>query len=314
MSFYSLYCSDKLVEAKRINSPIVNEEEDFRREGSFRLHGSSNGLLCLSYFKLKVSGPWGDIVLWNPSINKFKILAESPSISMNRVYPSLVVLGFAFIPDICEYKVVRLVYGRCPRVFPLVEVYNLSTDSWRSVSAAGDNLPFMLYEESPRPLINGAVHWMAYRTRMESRKRISFIMSFQMVDEVFREIKMPAYTGSCEGISAFRDSLALFVCNPKFTVGSWDIWVMTDYGNIASWSKHFSLRDMGSPFAFMMNGSEAILRRNCFELVSYDPKSQKVRNLKVPPWASVMVPYKESLALLNDGSNLVAAARGCGAV
>lgn len=90
---------------------------------------------------------------------------------------------------------------------------------------------------------------------------------------------------------------------------------MMDYGSIASWTKHFSLRDIfGSPFAFMMNG-EVILRRHVKYLVSYDPKSQKHRNLKVPSWVYDMVAYKESLALLNDDrSYLVVAARGCGAV
>lgn len=166
--FYSLYCSNELVEAKRIKSPVIKEKE------AFRLEGSSNGLLCLLYFKLKglnPSGPWADIVLWNPSINKFKILAESPSKSMHHASPCQIFLGVGFVPDISDYKVVRLVYNRGPHVFPAVEVYNLSTDSWRSMSAAGDNLPFKVYEESPRPLINGAVHWMAYRTRMKIRKR-----------------------------------------------------------------------------------------------------------------------------------------------
>ncbi|GFY95120.1 hypothetical protein Acr_10g0005050 [Actinidia rufa] len=129
------------------------------------------------------------------------------------------------------------------------------------------------------------------------------IMSFHMVDEKFREINPPAYTGRCWAITAFRDSLALFV-DRKRCAATWDVWVMKDYGVIESWERLCSLTDtIGSPFEFTKK-IEVILRSFKQNLVCYDPETQKVRNLNAGAVYCVMVIYKESLALLSEGIDI----------
>ncbi|KAI8006510.1 F-box/kelch-repeat protein [Camellia lanceoleosa] len=199
----------------------------------FRLVGSSNGLLCLLDLNIVLPDTFCDVVLWNPSIGKFKMLPTSQIESR----PVDKALGFGFVPHINDYKVVRLVY-RLESIQPEVEVYSLSTDSWR---------------------------------------------------------KMTTNFKDCRGPSWPSGTHLPFTCS--------DIWVMTDYGVVDSWTKQYSLRDaIEFSFGLMSNGEVLLIKSNS-NLVYYDLKIHEHRKLKGQPFARVhgMFIYKESLALLNEG-------------
>ncbi|CAL5342812.1 unnamed protein product [Camellia sinensis] len=205
-------------------------------------------------------------------------------------------LGFGFVPHNNDYKVVRLVY-RLESIQPEVEVYSLSTDSWRKMTTNFKDC--RVVHPSSSPLVNGAVHWKAYnwgRGSESSDRQQWFIMSFHMMDEIFQEISLPvAINFGAGSILAFRDSLAFYTCS--------DIWVMTDYGVVDSWTKQYTLRDtIEFSFGLMSNGEVLLIKSNG-NLVYYDLKIHKHRKLKGQPFARVhgMFIYKESLALLNEG-------------
>jgi F-box interacting protein len=83
----------------------------------------------------------------------------------------------------------------------LVDIYTLRTGAWRSFSASG--LPYKFSESNSGGTIffNGAVHWPAC-TREHQRPFRHLIVSFDMKDEVFREMAVPKRL-QCEGIFRF---------------------------------------------------------------------------------------------------------------
>ncbi|CAL5403875.1 unnamed protein product [Camellia sinensis] len=163
--------------------------------------------------------------------------------------------------------------------FPSVKVYTMSINSWRK--RIGDMFPGRILhyysQMGPSPFVNGVLHWMACRGR-EMEELV--IMSFQLADEIFGEIIVPSFDGHCTAILAVQHSIALVVQDPATT--KWDKWVMKEYGVVNSWAKQYSLRNtIGFPSGSMKNGEIPIERRTG-NLVSYDPKTQFHRDLKLP--------------------------------
>nr|XP_023881387.1 F-box/kelch-repeat protein At3g06240-like [Quercus suber] len=133
--------------------------------------GSCNGLLCIADY-----GNVRDIYLPHPCLSK----------------PSFALLGFAYHSQNNDYKVVRI--SSSPLSLHEIEVYTLSSDSWRRV---GFNLiPDLKFFDKdhflPTPLVSGALHWMAVmREGEENHKDKSMIMSFDVNSEVFRKLALP---------------------------------------------------------------------------------------------------------------------------
>nr|GFC29784.1 hypothetical protein [Tanacetum cinerariifolium] len=95
--------------------------------GYLRIVGSHKGLLC--FFDTNFYSNVGHVLLWNPSISRFKKLGHDPCRDLDKV--SHFVVGFGFVLRNLEFKVVKIVYGldNVNRVF----VYELSSDSWRKI-------------------------------------------------------------------------------------------------------------------------------------------------------------------------------------
>ncbi|KAM7503224.1 hypothetical protein LguiB_002128 [Lonicera macranthoides] len=89
-------------------------------------------------------------------------------------------LGFGSNPMTNDYNVVGVVYlkkdgpGWGYKFPPEVELFKLSTGSWRNVSA-GD-FPCFIKEQTPPVVLNGIVHWAGY-TR---KKGHSLVVSFDV--------------------------------------------------------------------------------------------------------------------------------------
>ncbi|XP_028065581.1 F-box protein At3g07870-like [Camellia sinensis] len=130
------------------------------------------------------------------------------------------------------------------------------------------------------------------------------IVPFQLANEIFGEIIVPSFDGHWATILAFQHSIALVVQDPAIT--KWDIRVMKEYGVVNSWTKQYSLGNtIGFPFGSMKNG-EILVERRTGNLVSYDPKTQFHRDLKLPQWPYKIFFYMENLALLhNEGEERV---------
>jgi len=91
--------------------------------GFVEIVDSCNGLLCLADSD-------NDKYLWNPFIRKFKKLPDTCLGKLTNVK-----LGFAYHYENNDYKVVRISSPPFLQTVPLskIEVYTLSSDSWRRV-------------------------------------------------------------------------------------------------------------------------------------------------------------------------------------
>ncbi|GFZ12766.1 hypothetical protein Acr_23g0011510 [Actinidia rufa] len=304
--YYSLHSDGTFAEHARLESPFGESERNFE------ILGSCNGLLLLSPEESTFDH---GMSFWNPSIRKIKRIPNSYATSALSDSCSHVVLGFGVLPQINDYRVVRILYHEkfnplsSPKVPPVVEIYLLRTDSWRRIEVV---ISDFIINTVSKAFVNRCIHWVATRTR--ENQHDDFIMSFDMVSEVFREIKLPncslddgALTGS---LAVFRESLCLFARGSEAGNEVWETWVLKEeYGSVGSWSKQFIIdnnQGFSWPLGFMKHG-EVLLGTIEGELSLYDPKILQVKKLNsnVDPDMLDIFPFMESLVLLDDGNNLI---------
>lgn len=193
-----------------------------------------------------------------------------------------------------------------------VEVYSLRLNSWTQVSAALPMSPY-LYERPECAIhLNGVVYWMI-KGRYSA---ISFILSFDMENEVFRKMKLPEKLvggiDACISIQEFAKSLSLIHLRQEeenCRATCCDIWVL----ELGIWKmiRTILLPPLGRnpmhgcmawPLSFTIDGVQ-IVNYKCQNLVLYDPVSQQsnaITKLKAGLFCKIFVDaYKESLILLD---------------
>uniref|UniRef100_A0A7N2KZJ9 F-box associated beta-propeller type 1 domain-containing protein n=1 Tax=Quercus lobata TaxID=97700 RepID=A0A7N2KZJ9_QUELO len=187
-----------------------------------------NGVICLydRPFLISNQHPNDDlyrIALWNPEIREFKVLPTRHVHCPSHVDHTYEGFGFGYDHKSNDYKVVRIVsfwddsiVG--PDRSPLVEVYTLSTDSWRQIDTVLD--ASILSDPCKSEIyLNGAYHWLAYRSKQSwPHGDTELIISFDMSDEIFQII-------GCQ--------------KETVTAKNFDIWMMYEYGVKESWIKQF---------------------------------------------------------------------------
>ncbi|XP_058196874.1 F-box/kelch-repeat protein At3g23880-like [Rhododendron vialii] len=285
---------DAFHEYQEIEFPLKSRSLHF-----YHLLGYVKGLFCLyeqdSHF------------LWNPSIRKSLTLPK-PRTKVKSRYDCR--LGFGFDTHAYDYKIVRIVFSenkpRRETETPLVEVYSLNAGVWKINSGASNSFPLGSSISPSRHFaacFDGAVHFAA-----ENNSGEPFILSFDLGDEVFQTILLPkgmVNRATDINTSVFGGSLSL-LCYNGFKRSSCSIWIMKDYGVVDSWYNPFkvdlnveflrviSLRDNGH---ILLEGKTPIE----WELSSYDPCSQQVKNLGIQgvfPHFHVDT-FEENLVLLN---------------
>ncbi|XP_059650084.1 F-box/kelch-repeat protein At3g23880-like [Cornus florida] len=202
------------------------------------MHGSCNGLICLS-------NEWTDtIYLWNPSLGKLKTLPNSPDIESRIIYSDLdsysICLAFGFHPKVNAYRVVKiwcLVYKiiKPYKYQLLIDVYSLSTDSWRRIDVAPS---CYLFNQNPA-IVNGVAYWVAIKETWEGSCYL-LLVRFEMGDEVFEEVMLLDGVKNCcpkIAILGERESLYLFIF--YHLDKCWDIWTM-ECGKTSCWTKRFT--------------------------------------------------------------------------
>lgn len=194
---------------------------------------------------------------------------------------------------------------------PKVELYNLSSSSWKIITTTFDPSCFVHYNHSGGTFLNDAVHWTVSKTD-------SFIiLSFNMSDEEFSEIMPPANLIGKHGfdIAVCGEWLSLFhIRDSQYC----SIWAMKEYGFVESWTKLYTLdleeEKLRKSLCFRKNG-ELILVKVDKELVSYDSETQQIKHLGnlnycrefCPPvceYGYYVEPYVESLELLGDANRM----------
>ncbi|KAL0014068.1 hypothetical protein SO802_001137 [Lithocarpus litseifolius] len=234
-----------------------------------------NGVICLydrPCFLISNQHPNGDlyrIALRNPANKEFKVLPTSHVNCPSHVDYTYEGFKFGYDHKSSDYKVDRIVsFGDDsivgPDRPPLVEVYTLSTDSWRQINTVldasnlSDPCKFEIY-------LNGAYHWLAYRSEQPwPHGDTELIISFDMSDEVFQIIRMPELEDvsgmNLKTFSVLNDCLALifYSAEETVTVKNFDIWMMYEYGVKESWIKQLvvgpALVGIERPLGFAKNG------------------------------------------------------------
>ncbi|KAK2665119.1 hypothetical protein Ddye_003693 [Dipteronia dyeriana] len=290
-----------------------NLEVPFSCETSyFKIVGSVNGLLCLS---LSFTLFGRTLYLWNPSIWKLKILSGSCFHRQIEKWKTFFVVGFGFHRRTNDYKIVRIMYfteigGREP---PRAEVFSLARNSWRKV---GTNSGFYTRDRSSTVVVNGCVHWFAFRINDVYSK---YILAFDFDSEEFREITLPKYHHNGESqfhrhrpavsVAVLRESLALIVSwYKKHLMGCCNIWVMNEYGVVESWSKQYSIvpNERISRCLGIVNNRDLMLDVSGEKgVISYDLDKQEYNKpLGLDEHLDDLVTFHESLVLYEEGFRL----------
>ena len=267
--------------------------------------GYVNGLFCLES---------GRYIVWNPCIRKF-IVFPNPSVTASSF---ACYLAFGFDPSTIDYKLVRIAFqyknlsNKKRAKKPLVEVYSVNEGSWRITSGRDSYPPGVDISDcsmSTAVSLNGAVFFAANRCDAWS----SIVLSFDLGDEVFRVISLPNGNFKFEHgihILVFKGLLSL-ICH-EYMSERCSVFVMKEYGVVDSWTKLFTI-DLNRQFCrvlgFRKNGhllvqNEVLLG---WELCSYDPESQQVKNLGFSRSScySFADNYVENLFLLDKSNDAV---------
>ncbi|KAM4103210.1 hypothetical protein ACJW30_06G062200 [Castanea mollissima] len=285
---YTLYWEEDFNEHTRFDSPFPAQS------GSviLRVVGTCNGLVCLARDLLSYDCSY---ILWNPCVRKFTRTSK-PIVSYCTHGGFEETTGFGFDSKTNDYKVVRVVRlldrededGSSLKV----EVYSLATDEWRMVTTG---LPSGCVVRGREPLafVNGALHWIAFR-RTTTNNFQSFVMVFDLGDEVFREIALPEFLNGFDGdqywvrmcISVYKNSLALFH-QQDFSSPCLNIWVMKEYVDESSWAKIVTMVDdqgfrefVPRALGFRRSG-EVIIEMHDGELISLHFESHKYKVLGI---------------------------------
>ena len=256
--------------------------------------GFCNGIFCLYNYRDDT------IYLWNPSIKKSKMLATT-ALTFKTVFPHFN-HELAYHSQNNDFKILRILcYYGTSMVLPEASVYTLSTDSWRRVVVPVGSLTQSIRSIQVTPFIffNGALHCIANPNGDDS-----FILCFDVNDERFREILLPAKDLRFKLLVVFKGSLALvgLVFNEEgYTC---HIWVMRDYGVVESWtSRTVPVRNLGN-FSGFTTSDELLIETRDRWLVSLDPDSLNVNSLGIrsPRCLRYTTDFMESLVLI-DGEN-----------
>ncbi|GJY64008.1 F-box/kelch-repeat protein-like protein [Tanacetum coccineum] len=243
--------------------------------GYLRIVGSHKGLLC--FFDTNFYSNVGRVLLWNPSISRFKKVGQDPCHDLDKV--SHFVVGFGFVLRNLEFKVVKIVYGldNVNRVF----VYELSSDSWRKID--GVVAPCgMLRGWSSNVVVNGFVNWLGIKEVAGDASHVPNCVWFLMV-------MIPLL-------------LALGAHYVELNGETWDMWVMGEYGVVDSWKKVCVVSHpvLSIPPLLMRNDLEVLMVMNDGRLVLFDVIKNEMLDLETHglPRAFNAIGYTASLALL----------------
>ncbi|KAK9160751.1 hypothetical protein Syun_007092 [Stephania yunnanensis] len=285
------------VDNNEVCDQIVNLHHPF--EAPIRgaeILGSCNGLVCIKSDKEVI---W----LWNPSTREHKKLPEIPVEFSGSNFS--IVYGFGYDPITDDYKVVRVYsYDDDDDVrHSEVKVYLLSLNSWKVIP----DIPYESYYRAGR-LLNGALHWVA--TRCNALDESSLIISFDIGDEVFREVPLPEFEDGKGQVNVAV--LAGCLCILRHCKLHLEVWVMKRYGVGESWTRLFLIGQptynqfLGyiKPLCISKNG-EILLDKDGEHLILYDPKDGRVRNISIhglPYWYETEI-YLGSLITLTFKEN-----------
>ncbi|CAH9141130.1 unnamed protein product [Cuscuta epithymum] len=209
----------------------------------FRVDGCCNGLVCVSLNHTVNLNASRKIVIWNPATTKYRIIDVPEGAPFEVASSELATwknitlcggvstyLGFGYSPESNDYKLLRVWnmpgFANQRNSF-LVWVYAFSAGTWKLISC---NFRYLLTGSTPT-IVNGCMHWY------NSKK----IIVFDIGKEEFRKMAVPRTDGSIERQLVCINGCLSLVAFDKHGCSAFEVWVLGDYHNSASWFKRFTV-------------------------------------------------------------------------
>ncbi|KAM1011091.1 hypothetical protein ACFX13_047229 [Malus domestica] len=186
---YTLLSNETMEPCLKIKHPLSGYKID--------VHGSVDGLVCLSY---ELGDLDTSIYLCNLSIRKHVVLP--PTSTLSRHSDVCFTVSFGFHPGLNDYKVVRMVSFNGGKLCSELEVYSLSTKSWKRI----DNpLVKTMAWQSGNAVCNGVAYWI-----MQKQNGTFCFVSFDTGSEVFEEFWLPdvVLRGINSGLDNYKELIA----------------------------------------------------------------------------------------------------------
>ncbi|XP_058005350.1 F-box protein At3g07870-like [Hevea brasiliensis] len=210
-----------------------------------------------------------------------------------------------------EYKYLKISHGTknvrgCRRIcaYPQskAEILTVGSPIWRSLG----QISYNLVQSPSQIMVNGKLHWV--NSPFIHPRRNNRLISFDLADEKFQMVPNPDSAGF-ERHGSHRLKLVTIggclsvVLNINY--GSFEIWVMKEYGVRQSWTKEFNIssdlpreleeevvdpafkisrmyrRSFTRVICSVKNG-EILLQYKCRALLSYDPRQGTFKDIKIP--------------------------------
>ncbi|XP_068313773.1 F-box protein CPR1-like [Pyrus communis] len=251
---------DSFSTAVEIWQPLVER----RGWGEISILGSCNGLVCIK------STENAEIALWNPSIQKFKRIPFTPSVSSpqygfgydstNDDYKLVEIekISTPYSVDVSKWSWENITNGSWPYCVALsyeVHVYSLKSNLWKKIqSMPSKGLELV----SKIHFSNGALNWVM------SDNNMSIILTLDLATEKYGEFYCPV--NGILDVSIELEVLGgyLCVCILNYNNSEFGIWVMKEYGARESWTLlHSSISHLCKrykPLVFSKNGEMVLVR------------------------------------------------------
>ncbi|XP_050384218.1 F-box/kelch-repeat protein At3g06240-like [Argentina anserina] len=277
-----------------------------KHSSDLRIAGHCDGIICLKLFI-------GNVILWNPVMKEFKLLPKSCRLLPNDDYELLEYrlrsysehLGFGYDSNGKDYKVVRFVIYDKEGYWFGAEVYTMNSNSWRDIKTTYNEMTTHVLQSSDLSIyLNGICYWdVSGLHHLEYYE--GFILSFNMVNELFNEISFPNLRDGCRvaTLAVWKEFIALFTYQDGIGIPqSNDMWVMMDNPGDAkgSWTKHLTIGPVecdGFPLLFC-NSNHLFMVNGGGQIVVYDTGARILKYLPIHFMGDVI--YNQALAYENS--------------
>ncbi|KAF5738618.1 F-box and associated interaction domains-containing protein putative isoform 1 [Tripterygium wilfordii] len=180
-----------------------------------------------------------------------------------------------------------------------VELYSLKSDSWRVIPRMNaDIFPCCYYCNTYK---DGVKYWWGRKSTDDSQ----WLMSFDMVEEVFETVELPSDFGDFRNpvFSVFNGQLCMVLYIDDKMESLFEIWVMTDNGVRKTWVEQMTIQVSGvlRPLEFWKDRG-LFLEDDQGQLVLYDIRTKEMKNLQLrgKRYTFQVVNYEESLVPINS--------------
>ncbi|XP_058198239.1 F-box/kelch-repeat protein At3g06240-like [Rhododendron vialii] len=291
LNLYSIDVHNANPTATNLDFPTLEQHVANKRVKGW---SSCDGLLLVPYIDNS------NFLLLNPSTSERKELPALP-FALDPVGTSSYAYGVGYNSSTDDYNVVMLSCNHTGSVqskISIVDVYSLKTNAWRRIQ----HTPYVVGTSCfcGGVFLNGCLHWLCWRTGSYA------ICAFNLLDQIFREVPMPAsLCGGCRILRFFVEVVGgfLYLVKRRASCKS-EVWKMEEYGVGESWTKLTIDLPTGTPSLCLLChlAEDKLLFDNSRwhgeKLVVYDPKKETLRDVVVagiPSEFTVGRAYVESL-------------------